>query len=85
MVYGKKDFNDVMVRNRRFTSLIITGEAPEKQYMENMVNSYRMFIGCFRNEGNRNGGEIIGIGATTPDALRNSEEAEKAYQMGKKI
>lgn len=65
--------------------LIITGEAPEKHYMENMVNSYHLFIGCFRNEGNRNGGEIIGVGATTPDAVRNSEEAEKAYQMGKKI
>lgn len=65
--------------------LIITGEAPEEHYMENMVNSYRLFIGCFRNEGNKNGGEIIGIGATTPDDIRKSEAAEKAYKIGKEV
>lgn len=65
--------------------LIITGEAPEEQYMENMVNSYRLFIGCFRNEGNENGGEIIGIKATDPDAIRNSEAAQKAYQTGREM
>lgn len=65
--------------------LIITGEAPEECYMENMVSSYRLFIGCFRNKGNKNGGEIIGTGATGPDAVRNSEAAEKAYKMGKEV
>ena len=65
--------------------LVITGEAPEDQYMENMVNSYRLFIGCFRNEGNKNGGEMIGVGATSPDDIRNSEAAQKAYQMGREL
>lgn len=65
--------------------LVITGEAPEEQYMENMVNSYRLFIGCFRNEGNKNGGEMIGVGATSPDDIRNSEAAQKAYQMGREL
>lgn len=65
--------------------LITTGEAPDKTYMENMVNSFRLFVGCFRAEGIQIGGEIIGAGATTPDEIRHSQAAEKAYQMGKTV
>lgn len=65
--------------------LITTGEAPEESYLENMVNSYRTFIGCFQGEGIKNGGEIVGCAVTSADDVRHSKAAEKAYEMGKAV
>ena len=37
-----------------------TSMAYEEKYFDNMVKSYRLYISCFRGEGNRDGGYVIG-------------------------
>lgn len=62
--------------------LISAGQAPEEKYMTTMIDSFRKYIGCFRGEGNREGGYVFGYGTDCPGDVEGTEAMEKAYQMG---
>jgi multimeric flavodoxin WrbA len=53
------------LQNKTFY-LISAGAAPDEQYMEMMLESFRKYIGCFRAGGNHEGGYVFGLGADKP-------------------
>lgn len=65
--------------------LISAGAAPEEQYMQTMLASFRQYISCFRGEGNAEGGHVIGYGTNRPGDAKNSTAMSQAYEMGRNI
>lgn len=65
--------------------LISAGRAPSEEYMSTMIDSFKKYIGCFRGEGNKEGGYIFGYGTDKPGDVVDSPAMEQAYQMGKRI
>lgn len=65
--------------------LISAGQAPDEQYMTTMIDSFRKYIGCFRGEGNREGGYVFGCGTDQPGDVENTPAMDQAYQMGRSI
>lgn len=62
--------------------LISAGQAPAEQYMAAMIDSFRKYIGCFRGEGNREGGYVFGYGTDKPGDVEGTEAMDLAYKMG---
>lgn len=65
--------------------LLCTGQAPSEEYMGTMIDSFRKYIGCFRGEGNKEGGYIFGYSTDKPGDVRNTSAIREAYEMGKSI
>ena len=65
--------------------LISAGQAPAEEYMSTMINSFRNYIGCFRGEGNKEGGYVFGYGTDKPGDVVGTEAMKQAYEMGKTI
>lgn len=62
--------------------LISAGQAPAEQYMATMIDSFRKYMGCFRGEGNREGGYVFGYGTDKPGDVEGTEAMDLAYKMG---
>lgn len=65
--------------------LITAGAAPEEKYYEHMIESFRLYISCFRGEGNKEGGIVIGTGTNAPGDVRKTAAMQKAYELGKSL
>lgn len=63
--------------------LLYAGAAPEEQYMQIMLDSYRQYIFCF--EGNEDGGYVMACGMNVPTDVKGTEYIQQAYEMGKSI
>ena len=50
-----------------------------------MVKSYRLYISCFRGEGNRDGGYVIGTAMNQHGDAKSMHVMEKAYELGNLI
>lgn len=71
-----------LLHNKKFF-LLSAGAAPEKQYMQIMLDSYRQYIFCF--EGNEDGGYVMACGMNAPTDVKGTEYIQQAYEMGKSI
>ena len=65
--------------------LLSTGQAPSEEYMGTMIDSFRKYIGCFRGEGNQEGGYVFGYGTDQPGDVRNTSAIKEAFEMGKSV
>lgn len=65
--------------------LLCAGQAPSEDYMATMLDSFRKYIGCFRGEGNKEGGYVIACGTDRPGDAMNTPAIGKAYEMGKQF
>jgi multimeric flavodoxin WrbA len=65
--------------------LISAGQAPEEKYMTTMIDSFRKYTGCFKADGNREGGYVFGYGTSKPGDVVGTPAMEQAYQMGRNI
>lgn len=65
--------------------LISAGAAPEEQYMQTMITSFRQYISCFRGEGNAEGGYVIGYSTNMPGDVKDSPAMSRAYEMGRNL
>lgn len=75
---------EASLRDKTFY-LISAGQAPEEKYMTTMTDSFRKYIGCFRGEGNREGGHVFGYGTDRPGDVEGTEAMERAYEMGRSV
>lgn len=73
-----------LISNKKFY-LISSGAAPEEKYMETMLTSFRQYIGCFRNDGNVEGGYVFGYSANNCGDVNSSPAIKQAYELGKNI
>lgn len=71
-----------LLHNKKFF-LLSAGAAPEEQYMQIMLGSYRQYIFCF--EGNEDGGYVMAYGMNAPTDVKGTEYIQQAYEMGKSI
>ena len=69
------------VKNTKFY-LISAGAAPSETYMTLMLESFRHYIGCFRADGNTEGGHVIGLGTNLPGDVENTPAMEQAFRLG---
>lgn len=65
--------------------LLSAGQAPSEPYMATMIDSFRKYIGCFRGDGNREGGYVFGYGTDRPGDVDATPAIEEAYRMGKAL
>lgn len=65
--------------------MLSAGAAPELKYMENMTNSFELYISCFRAGGVVNGGVIYGLGTNAPGDVKHTEPMEAAYKLGQEV
>ena len=72
------------LKNKTFY-LISAGQAPTEEYMTTMIDCFRKYIGCFRGEGNKEGGYLFGYGTDKPRDVVGTEAMKQAYQMGKEV
>ncbi len=70
------------VTNKTFY-LISAGAAPEESYMENMIQSFKLYVDCFRAGGNSIGGYVFGLGTSKAGDVKGTAAMKKAYEMGK--
>jgi multimeric flavodoxin WrbA len=63
--------------------LISAGQAPTEEYMKTMIDSFRKYIGCFRGEGNKEGGYVFAYGVDKPGDAVGTPAMEQAYLMGR--
>lgn len=73
-----------ILKNKKFY-LLSAGAAPEGQYMQTMIDSFRQYISCFRAGGNEEGGILFAYGTNGPADVRSMSVLEDAYQMGKTV
>lgn len=64
--------------------LLSAGAAPELKYMENMTQSYKLYLSCFRAGGVCDGGVLYGLGVNAPGDVINNSAMKSAYELGKK-
>jgi multimeric flavodoxin WrbA len=65
--------------------MISAGQAPTEEYMGTMIDSFRKYIGCFRGEGNKEGGYVFAYGVDKPGDVIGTPAMEQAYEMGRKV
>lgn len=70
--------------NKKFY-MISAGAAPMLKYMDNMTQSYELYLSCFRAGTIENGGVLYGLGASRCGDVSNSDTMRKAYEMGKAV
>lgn len=75
---------ETQLKNKTFY-LISTSAAPDESFAKTMIESFRQYISCFRGDGNKEGGYLIGCGTNAPGDIRGMEVMERAYQMGKEL
>lgn len=63
--------------------LLSAGAAPEEQYMQTMIDSFRQYISCFRAGGNEEGGILFAYGTNAPSDVKEMPVLDEAYRMGK--
>jgi multimeric flavodoxin WrbA len=71
--------------NNKAFYLISAGAAPDEQYMDTMLDSFRKYIDCFRAGGNREGGYVFGYGADKPGDIAGTPAMERAHTMGREV
>ena len=72
------------LQNKSFY-LISTGAAPEEAYMKTMLDSFELYVSCFRAGGNEIGGYLFGCGTNAPDDVVKLPVMEQAYALGKSL
>lgn len=70
-----------ILKNKTFY-LISAGAAPEEKYMKNLIDSFNLYISCFRNEGIKNGGYVIGYSTSNKGDVIETDAMKKAYELG---
>ncbi len=65
--------------------MISAGNAPTEEYMKTMIDSFRKYIGCFRGEGNKEGGYMFAYGVDKPGGVAGTPAMEQAYLTGRKV
>lgn len=70
------------LQNKTFY-LISTGAATEESYMKTMLDSFQLYISCFRAGGNKIGSCLFGCGTNAQDDVVKLPVMEKAYKLGK--
>jgi hypothetical protein len=53
--------------------------------MGTMIDSFRKYIGCFRGEGNKEGGYVFTYGVDKPGDVTGTPAMEQAYLMGRNV
>ena len=72
------------LQNKTFY-LLSTGAAPEESYMKTMLDSFELYVSCFRAGGNKVGGHLFGCGTNAPDDVAKLPVMEQAYALGKAL
>ncbi len=65
--------------------LLSAGAATEEQYMQTMFDSYHLYISCFAEQNNRDGGYVMAYGMNTPADVKDTQYLKNAYNLGKNI
>lgn len=63
--------------------LMSSGQAPDESYMHLMVDTFRKYLGCFRNV--KEGGIVFAYGTDKPGDVESTPALEQAYEMGKSV
>ena len=72
------------LKNKKYY-LLSAGAAPEEAYMQTMIDSFRLYVSCFRAGGNEEGGILFAYGTNGPSDAKEMPVLEEAYQMGKAV
>ena len=72
------------LQNKKFY-LLSAGAAPEEQYMQTMIHSFRQYLSCFWAGGNEEGGILFAYGTNGPADVKEMDVLEKAFDMGKAV
>lgn len=73
-----------ILQNKKFY-LLSAGAAPEKSFMQTMIDSFRQYVGCFTAGGNEEGGSVFAYGTNAPDDVKEMPALKDAYKMGKAV
>lgn len=73
-----------MLQNKKFY-LLSAGAAPEEQYMKTMIDSFRLYLSCFRAGGIEEGGILFAYGTNGPSDAKEMPVLKEAYEMGKNV
>jgi multimeric flavodoxin WrbA len=73
-----------ILTNKTFC-LISAGQAPEEKYMTTMIDCFHKYIGCFKADGNREGGYVFGYGTSKSGDVVGTPAIEQAYLMGRNV
>lgn len=73
---------DLILKNTKFY-LLSAGAAPEEEYMQTMINSFRQYISCFQAGGNEEGGIFFAYGTNSLSDVKTMPVLEEVYQSGK--
>ena len=72
------------LQNKTFY-LLSTGAAPEEAYMKMMLDSFRLYVSCFRAGGNTIGGHLFGCGTYASDDVTRLPVMARAYELGQSL
>ncbi len=72
------------LKNKDFY-LLSAGAAPEEKFMKTMIDSFKLYVSCFRGENNNAKDILFGYGADENWNNGKEETLQKAYELGIKI
>lgn len=75
---------EMVLRDKTFY-LISTSAAPDESFAKTMIDSFQQYAACFRGDGNKVGGYLIGCGTNAPGDIKGMDVMEKAYQIGRDL
>ncbi len=75
---------DFILKDKKFY-LLSSGAAPEEQYMQTMIDSFRQYISCFTAGGNEEGGILFAYGTNAPADVQKMPALDEAYRMGREV
>lgn len=70
-----------ILQNKAFY-MISAGAAPEEKYMKTMIDSFKLYVSCFRAGGNKEGGYVFGYGTNKQGDVKNTDAMKQSYELG---
>ncbi len=75
---------DFILKDKKFY-LLSAGAAPEEQYMQTMIDSFRQYISCFTAGGNEEGGIMFAYGTNAPADVKSMSVLDEAYRLEREM